>query len=167
MVVSSPAAASRAPRGFEGGKYDPHTQKCLGARRGLGRPDPLVCARRKGHEVTSPQRTDGMAVLRRNPRVRQRGVGATRVSELRKADAEQPQHWRLLEGVPARQLVLLALAPWLSDRLRSRRARCGRKARRARRLGPSLLELLQAEPEQAAPRLRVSVLAGRKRRKSA
>ena len=62
-------------------------------------------------------------------------VAATRVCESRGPDAEQEGYRDLLAAVPARQLVLPALAPRLSDRLRSRRSRSRRKSSTAPPIG--------------------------------
>ena len=80
---------------------------------------------------------------------------------------EPRRHQGLLEPVPARHLVLPALAPRLSARHRGDRSRRGGQGRRAVRLGAALLELFQAERVRAAARLRVAELAGRQRRQPA
>src|SRR4029077_6232952 len=76
-------------------------------------------------------------------------------------DAKRRRYRFILEAVSARKLVLPALASRLSDRFRSGDPRSRRGGPWAGRLGPALLELLQAEPQKAAPGLRIAKLAGR------
>lgn len=138
-----------------------HTEKRFRTRRRFRRSDPLVCARRQGDEGAGAERSDGLALLWRDPRFRPAAMDPARLPFLRRSDAKQRQHPDVLAAMPARQLVLPALAPRLCAGLRGRGARRRSQARRACRLGAALLELFQAEPEPASSRLRLAGLAGR------
>src|SRR5262249_38901563 len=133
----------------------------------LGGPDIVVCARRRRDEEKAARRFDELALLRRDPRHRSGPLAAARLSQQRRAHAGELARETLLAAMPARQLVLPAVASRLRPGVRAEYPRGGRRIGRTRRLGAALLELLQAQPVQAAACLLIAGLARRARRQSA
>ena len=134
----------------------------LGARRRVGR---AVLWYARGVAAMKPRaagRADELALLRRDPRVQRRRAGSSLGYLPRPTSRRAGAAPTVLGAVPARQLVLPAVASRLRPGVRGDRPSRDRAARRPGGLGPALLELLQGRTGGPSAGVRVPGLARRR-----